>query len=540
MRKFTKEITALIASVTIGTVAGVGAFSASSEDMVTTAGVDMVSDETICTTELPPTAGVPLPTDELIVPTTEGELPPVMGKIAPGEWVEPTTEEEIPPLVGEPMLSDELIESTTEEELPPLMGDIAPADGDVNGDGSFDIADVVLFHKWLLNSPEATLYNWTAADLCADGKLDVFDLCLMKRKLTGQVQEVQKEIYLATVTTRYKACTLDGKNLGSDKFTEKFAVSKGDVFYETDNGHLVQDKTDFEPTVLKINDINQTSVSLTFCHDGEMTEAIIPFGGNLDVDSNSFTVEGVNYTYNISFSENDDVASKYYIAHIGYSDNLLELAHSDNSSAVITSTEELKSYLSPITVYENTDALLTRYNDSFFENNVLLLNALYLSSTADIYSIDSVVYKGDKLVVNYNNTCDGPGGCVVNGALGVVEIPKRNYHADNVEWKLTSYFMGRKMDYIAVFNSDEIENNIIRRTYIYKIDNGVGNYGFNYINTFFNTKNWNEWICGQGSVMWTDNVFQAAEKHNAYDYVTIPNDEKKYSIEEFMDRFLMD
>lgn len=167
MRKFTKEIAALITSVAIGTVAGVGAFSASSEEIVQLAGKETLPDETICTTEpeLPPTAGEPLP---------------------PDEWIEPTTEEELPPLDGVDMP-----EPTTEEEIPPLMGDIAPpdADGDVNGDGSFNVADVVLFQKWLLNAPDVKLDNWWAADFCQDGKLDVFDLCLMKKALIEKMND---------------------------------------------------------------------------------------------------------------------------------------------------------------------------------------------------------------------------------------------------------------------------------------------------------------------------------------------------------------
>ena len=43
--------------------------------------------------------------------------------------------------------------------------------------------DVVLLQKWLLAVPNTRLNNWKAADLCKDDKLDVFDLCLMKREL---------------------------------------------------------------------------------------------------------------------------------------------------------------------------------------------------------------------------------------------------------------------------------------------------------------------------------------------------------------------
>ena len=55
--------------------------------------------------------------------------------------------------------------------------------GDVNSDGKFDIADAVLLQKWLLAVPDTKLADWKAADLCEDGVLDVFDLCLMKRML---------------------------------------------------------------------------------------------------------------------------------------------------------------------------------------------------------------------------------------------------------------------------------------------------------------------------------------------------------------------
>ena len=55
--------------------------------------------------------------------------------------------------------------------------------GDVNNDGDFNVSDVVLLQKWLLAVPNTKLANWKAANFCEDDRLDVFDLCLMKRKL---------------------------------------------------------------------------------------------------------------------------------------------------------------------------------------------------------------------------------------------------------------------------------------------------------------------------------------------------------------------
>lgn len=57
------------------------------------------------------------------------------------------------------------------------------ASGNVNADGNFNISDVVLLQKWLLAVPDTNLGNWKNADFCKDNKLNVFDLCLMKRAL---------------------------------------------------------------------------------------------------------------------------------------------------------------------------------------------------------------------------------------------------------------------------------------------------------------------------------------------------------------------
>lgn len=55
--------------------------------------------------------------------------------------------------------------------------------GDVNLDGEFNVTDAVLLQKWLLVVPDVELKCWENADFYADGKLDVFDLCMMKNAL---------------------------------------------------------------------------------------------------------------------------------------------------------------------------------------------------------------------------------------------------------------------------------------------------------------------------------------------------------------------
>ncbi len=58
--------------------------------------------------------------------------------------------------------------------------------GDVNGDGVCNTVDVVIMQKWLLAVPGTTLADWKAGDLCEDNRLDIMDLCYMKRMLKKQ------------------------------------------------------------------------------------------------------------------------------------------------------------------------------------------------------------------------------------------------------------------------------------------------------------------------------------------------------------------
>ena len=58
--------------------------------------------------------------------------------------------------------------------------------GDVNTDGKFNIADIVLLKEWLLAVPDVEIADWKAADLNKNNRLDIADFCLMKEKLLGE------------------------------------------------------------------------------------------------------------------------------------------------------------------------------------------------------------------------------------------------------------------------------------------------------------------------------------------------------------------
>lgn len=211
MRKFTKEISALLASAAVGTTLCAGAVSAATEpELEATAGA--LATEEQCGTELvgtmmaeEETTAYSFPveivaseemtdaTEAEYLPEVEGllmepdpeELEPLMGDIAPpDDDIVPT--EELEPLMGDIAPPDDEIVPT--EEIPPLLGDIAPADGDIDGSGDLGVTDVVALNRWLHGDPEVHPVNLWAADLYPDGVIDVFDLGLMQKKLIERAE----------------------------------------------------------------------------------------------------------------------------------------------------------------------------------------------------------------------------------------------------------------------------------------------------------------------------------------------------------------
>ena len=77
-----------------------------------------------------------------------------------------------------------IVETTTVTTEKPT-DDVVPeiVKGDANGDGKMTIADAVSLTNWIMGVSDAKLENPDAVDLCEDGKIDVFDLCLLREEL---------------------------------------------------------------------------------------------------------------------------------------------------------------------------------------------------------------------------------------------------------------------------------------------------------------------------------------------------------------------
>ena len=133
--------------------------------------------------------------------------------------------------------------------------------GDVNNDGSFNVSDVVLLQKWLLAVPDTHLANWKAANFCDDDRLNVFDLCLMKRALIEQRQ--QRQITVEDIISLSKKgydltvadfASFKGEDIGSGLYVMKYEVAGREDQYYLLVGSDGSDKPDYAKLVNIEND----------------------------------------------------------------------------------------------------------------------------------------------------------------------------------------------------------------------------------------------------------------------------------------------
>lgn len=114
----------------------------------------------------------------------------------------------------------------------------AAIQGDVNADGTFDIADAVLLQKWLLAMPDVKLVNWKAADLCEDDALNGFDLCVMKHRLTSGEAETH-QVYVKNTEELKNA-------LESARAGDEIILAAGEYVYSgaTPKGYMFTSSAD--------------------------------------------------------------------------------------------------------------------------------------------------------------------------------------------------------------------------------------------------------------------------------------------------------
>ena len=61
-----------------------------------------------------------------------------------------------------------------------------PVTGDINGDGTVTVLDVVALQKYLLKTNTFTKAQYTSADMNGDGIVNIYDLILMKKAVLAK------------------------------------------------------------------------------------------------------------------------------------------------------------------------------------------------------------------------------------------------------------------------------------------------------------------------------------------------------------------
>ena len=181
--------------------------------------------------------------------------------------------------------------------------------GDVNGDKVFGIADMLTLQKWLKGASDVTIPDWTKADLCRDGRLDAFDLCILRKQLIsidgGYLTSPNNYDYTMTVDVHYDGYGYDGKELKSEDFQYEYSIFRGDIFCEETDGTwtkvLSADLVD-TPVILEITDFTFEGIQVKQWQNGVATHKIINLGEELSLFTLNVVKEGRNHLYKVSFS----------------------------------------------------------------------------------------------------------------------------------------------------------------------------------------------------------------------------------------------
>lgn len=355
--------------------------------------------------------------------------------------------------------------------VPEITGTIC---GDVNLDGRIGLQDAILLNKSIAKS---VLLNETAkknADCNADDYLNSEDTLSLLRylvSLTDELPEIPQdyvkelalvskidaigytdelfhlsnsenssavitscaelEAYLTPITQAETVQMYLSKY--DDMFFEKNVLLLNSI-YQSCGGRIMYqiDSVSYQGSQLKVkySDMYEDYQSYPDVVNGLLAQVTVP--------KEQYQANAVEWIQQEGHLSTGEFTPTSEISSIGYTDALWNLSNSENSSAIITSCVELESYLSTITNTEAIQWYLAKYNDMFFEKNVLLLNSIYQSCGGGImYQIDSVSYQGNQLKIEYSDMYEDDHSYpdVVDGLLAEITIPKEQYHAGSVVWE---------------------------------------------------------------------------------------------------------
>ena len=163
----------------------------------------------------------------------------------------------------------------------------------------------------------------------------------------------------------------------------------------------------------------------------------------IDGDDLVYIADGSEQFYYTKVNDGDRFSNSDYKITVDWfcdgkdlAENVWDNIENDNS-AVIESTEQLKKYLSSFCSESRTAAYLEKYNDEYFIDKVLLMNAIYQGGgTSPRYTID-VMKNGDKYSINARRNYDGVEACIVSMCFAQVSVPRVIFQNHTVEWTIS-------------------------------------------------------------------------------------------------------
>ncbi|MGN0591779.1 MAG: carbohydrate-binding domain-containing protein [Ruminococcus sp.] len=322
----------------------------------------------------------------------------------------------------------------------------AAGSGDVNEDGNVSIADIVTLQKYLLRMNSLSTAGKTNADLTGDGRVNVFDLSLLKRAVSTVPVTDVIQIHLSD-----SGITVEGDTKGVVSINGKIATITASGSYMVDGtiteGQLLVNVPD--PTV------DTAAVEVTL-KNVTMSNSTMPCIYSQSADKLKLTCTGTNTL--------TDTASAAYTGMDGCIYALTDLTITKNSTGTLNVTSSMNKgiysdkdlKLNGGTINVNTDVDTLSDADALVGDNTLSVDgaAITVDSSADglkskgenveILS-GSVTVKAGNDAIQAATSIDISGGTVIAGGdrgfrlddAGLLNITGGDVIATATDYQLT-------------------------------------------------------------------------------------------------------
>ncbi len=241
--------------------------------------------------------------------------------------------------------------------------------GDANGDGAFNVADLVVMQRWLLGKGELS-YS-TGIDFCKDHIIDVFDYASMRKALTEKYPEIDINI---TFTAENLCDIYSAESTVSKAADEEFIFGQTEFALE-----LLRNTTDgTENALISPYSVMQALAMTANGAEGNTKAEMEKVLGGFDIDTlNEYlSAQRINqgnglFTANSVWTIDDEERISVYPEFIQKNVNFYKAdiykAPFDESTV-----EDINSW-----VYDNTDGMIKKLVDKIDPLNVMyLINAV--------------------------------------------------------------------------------------------------------------------------------------------------------------------